>query len=62
MKNSTFLRPGISPLQTAFDKDEDEFIELVTLTGRELEQMCLDGRVSDAKTISVVYRCLRGLP
>jgi ADP-ribose pyrophosphatase len=46
----------------AFEKDEDEFIELVTVTGREIAQMCLDGRVSDAKTISVVYRCLRGLP
>ena len=43
----------------AFEKDEDELIELVTVTGRELEQMCLDGRVSDAKTISVVYRCLK---
>ncbi len=48
-------------LSDAFEKDEDELIELVTVTGRELEQMCLDGRVSDAKTISVVYRCLRGV-
>ncbi len=45
-----------------FEKDDDELIELVTLTGRELELMCLDGRVSDAKTISVVYRCLREVP
>jgi len=45
----------------AFEKDEDELIELVTVTGQELEQMCLDGRVSDAKTISVVYRCLKGV-
>jgi len=43
----------------AFEKDEDELIELVTVTGQELELMCLDGRVSDAKTISIVYRCLR---
>lgn len=43
-----------------FQKDEDEVIELVTVRGSELEQMCLDGRVSDAKTISVVFRCLRG--
>ena len=44
----------------AFEKDEDELIELVTVTARELKEMCLDGRVSDAKTISVVYRCLGG--
>ena len=45
----------------AYEKDEDELIELVTVTGRELQEMCLDGRVSDAKTISVVYRCLGGV-
>ncbi len=45
----------------AFEKDEDEVIELVTVTGQELEMMCLDGRISDAKTISVVYRCLGGV-
>ena len=54
-----FEARGLTP-SDAFQKDEDELIELVTVTGRELEQMCLDGRISDAKTISVVYRCLRG--
>jgi ADP-ribose pyrophosphatase len=54
-----FEATGLTPSE-AFEKDEDELIELVTVTTRELEEMCLDGRVSDAKTISVVYRCLRG--
>jgi ADP-ribose pyrophosphatase len=42
--------------------DEDEFIELVTTCGSELEAMCKDGRISDAKTISLVYRCLKDSP
>jgi ADP-ribose pyrophosphatase len=54
-----FEAQDLTPSDT-FKKDEDELIELVTVTGQELEQMCLDGRVSDAKTISIVYRCLRG--
>lgn len=54
-----FEARDLSP-SSEYEKDEDELIELVTVTGEELEQMCLDGRVSDAKTISVVYRCLGG--
>lgn len=38
--------------------DEDEEIDLVRVTEGDLVRMCIDGRVSDAKTISIVYRCL----
>jgi len=55
-----FEARDLSP-SDAFEKDEDELIELVTVTGGELKEMCLDGRVSDAKTISIVYRCLEGV-
>jgi ADP-ribose pyrophosphatase len=52
-----FEARDLSP-SDASHQDEDEFIELVKVTGIELGSMCRDGRISDAKTISVVYRCL----
>jgi ADP-ribose pyrophosphatase len=54
-----FEARDLSP-SDAFQKDNDEIIDLVTVSGEELEEMCLDGRISDAKTISIVYRCLKG--
>jgi ADP-ribose diphosphatase len=52
-----FEARDLSPSDVSL-KDEDEFIELIKVTGHELGYMCKDGRISDAKTISVVYRCL----
>jgi len=41
-----------------FSQDEDEYIEPVRVSGTELGAMCRDGRIIDAKTISIVFRCL----
>jgi ADP-ribose pyrophosphatase len=52
-----FEARGLTPSDKYF-RDEDEFIELVTVSGHDLVMMCLDGRITDAKTISVIFRCL----
>ena len=39
-------------------KDEDEEIEVVRIPVPEVLAMALDGRIRDAKTIALVYRCL----
>jgi len=41
-----------------YEKDEDEVIEVVKVTFAELDAMIADGRISDAKTICLAYRCL----
>jgi len=41
-----------------YEKDEDEVIEVVKVTFAELDAMISDGRISDAKTICLAYRCL----
>ncbi|MBP1928601.1 ADP-ribose pyrophosphatase [Methanolinea mesophila] len=41
-----------------FEQDEDEVIEVVKVTFAEIAAMITDGRISDAKTICLVYRCL----
>ena len=43
-----------------FSQDEDEYIEPVRVAGPDLLAMCRDGRITDAKTISIVFRCLGG--
>ncbi|HTY15699.1 MAG TPA: NUDIX hydrolase [Methanoregulaceae archaeon] len=43
-----------------FSQDEDEYIELARFSGPDLLAMCGDGRITDAKTISIVFRCLGG--
>ena len=40
------------------EKDEDEIIEVVRIPKGEVEAMAADGRICDAKTICLVYRCL----
>jgi ADP-ribose pyrophosphatase len=40
-----------------FEKDEDEVIEVVKVSFAELSAMIADGRISDAKTICLAYRC-----
>jgi ADP-ribose pyrophosphatase len=39
-----------------YSQDEDEYIELVRVSGPDLVAMCRDGRITDAKTISVIFR------
>jgi ADP-ribose pyrophosphatase len=41
-----------------FTKDEDEVIEVIKIPLADLPGMVLDGRISDAKTIALVFRCL----
>ena len=41
-----------------YSRDEDEYIELIRVSGPDLVKMCRDGRITDAKTISAVFRCL----
>ena len=41
-----------------FEKDEDEVIEVVDVAVRDLPAMVRDGRITDAKTICLIYRCL----
>jgi ADP-ribose pyrophosphatase len=49
---------GLSPSRE-FEKDEDEIIEVVDVPVHELPAMVRDGRITDAKTICLIYRCLR---
>ena len=41
-----------------FPRDEDEIIEVVRVPVREAKEMVRDGRICDAKTISIIARCL----
>jgi ADP-ribose pyrophosphatase len=41
-----------------YQKDEDEEIEVMRVASDDLPLMIQDGRISDAKTIALVYRCL----
>ncbi|MHB8053241.1 MAG: NUDIX hydrolase [Methanoregula sp.] len=48
---------GLTPSQE-FDKDEDEVIEVVDISVRDLNKMILDSTLVDAKTICLIHRCL----
>jgi len=52
-----FEAHGLSP-SCLFQKDEDEDIELLKVSLTDLPAMICDGRISDAKTIALAYRCL----
>jgi ADP-ribose pyrophosphatase len=52
-----FEAHGLSP-SCLYQKDEDEDIELLKVPLTDLPIMIRDGRISDAKTIALVYRCL----
>jgi len=41
-----------------FSPDDDEQIEVVRVPLADLAAMCRDGRISDAKTIAILFRCL----
>ncbi|TAJ45697.1 NUDIX hydrolase [Methanofollis fontis] len=49
---------GLSP-SSEFTPDDDEQIEVVRLPVADLMAMCRDGRITDAKTIAIAYRCCR---
>jgi ADP-ribose pyrophosphatase len=48
---------GLSP-SCEFSKDEDEVIEVIKLPLADLPRMVVDGSISDAKTIALIFRCL----
>jgi ADP-ribose pyrophosphatase len=41
-----------------FCKDDDEDIEVIPVKTGDLREMILNGKISDAKTICLIYRCL----
>ncbi|NYT07015.1 MAG: NUDIX hydrolase [Methanomicrobiales archaeon] len=51
-----FEAHGLSP-SCLYQKDEDEDIELLKVQLADLPDMIHDGRISDAKTIALAYRC-----
>lgn len=48
---------GLTP-SCLYEKDEDEIIELVRVGTEDLPGMIRDGRICDAKTISIICRCI----
>lgn len=48
---------GLSP-SSEYSPDPDEQIEVVKVRKDELRTMIMDGRIVDAKTICLVYKCL----
>lgn len=54
-----FGASGLAP-SDAYTQDEDEMIEVVHVPRDEVHRMIEDGRIVDAKTICLAYRCLRG--
>jgi ADP-ribose pyrophosphatase len=53
-----FEAHGLSP-SCLYQKDEDEDIKVIRVPFADLQAMIQDGRISDAKTIALVYRCIR---
>jgi ADP-ribose pyrophosphatase len=53
-----FEATDLSP-SDEFGKDEDELIEVINLPTSDLKGMVHDGTIVDAKTICLIYRCLR---
>jgi len=48
---------GLTP-SCLYQKDEDEIIEVVRVNTADLTGMIMDGRIRDAKTISIICRCV----
>lgn len=42
-----------------YEKDDDEIIEVVDIATKDLATMIHEGRIVDAKTICLIYHCLR---
>lgn len=47
---------------TDYGKDEDEVIEVRHVLLHDLPKMVMDGRISDAKTIALIFRCFSNSP
>ena len=43
-----------------YEKDPDEVIEVIDVTGTEMDEMIRNGTICDAKTICLVHRCKEG--
>ena len=50
-----FLAQDLTPAP-GVEQDEDEFIEVVSLSSQEVEEKILTGEIGDAKTIALFYR------
>jgi ADP-ribose pyrophosphatase len=48
---------GLTPSRE-YERDEDEVIEVIEVAVRDLPAMVMDGRITDAKTICLIHRCL----
>jgi ADP-ribose pyrophosphatase len=53
-----FEARDLSPSQE-YKKDDDEIIEVVDIATKDLAAMIHDGTIVDAKTICLIYHCLR---
>jgi ADP-ribose pyrophosphatase len=42
-----------------YEKDDDEIIEVVDIATKDLAAMIHEGTIVDAKTICLIYHCLR---
>lgn len=54
-----FEARGLRPAQQR-EKDDDEVIEVVKVRAGDIPAMVRDGRINDAKTICLVFRCMAG--
>lgn len=60
-KMTLFCATGLAPVANELPQDDDEFLELVSLTPMEMRQRVADGLICDAKTIMALwYWQLRG--
>ena len=46
-------------LSREYEKDDDEIIEVVDIATKDLAAMIQEGTIVDAKTICLIYHCLR---
>jgi len=53
-----FEARDLSPSRV-YEKDEDEIIEVVDIATKDLAAMIHEGTIVDAKTICLIYHCLR---
>ncbi|MDF2535878.1 MAG: act [Bacillales bacterium] len=49
-----YLANGISKIENPASADEDEFVDVIEVTLDEAEQLIVDGKIRDAKTIMAV--------
>ena len=59
MKRSICSKPVTSSPSREYEKDDDEIIEVVDIATKDLAAMIHEGTIVDAKTICLIYHCLR---